>query len=134
MLDVDDFKRVNDIHGHPQGDEVLRAVARVLRHVSRDVDVPARYGGEELAMVLPQTDLDGAYLAAERVRAAIAALEVLPPGGADALRMTVSLGVAAATRASAKDLIAAADGALYAAKRAGKNRTARGSVASGDVV
>ena len=70
MLDIDNFKRVNDTYGHLQGDMVLREVARVLRQSSREIDEPARYGGEEMAVALPQTDLEGAYQFAERVRAA----------------------------------------------------------------
>ena len=69
MLDIDDFKRVNDNYGHQQGDVVLREVARVLRESSREIDEPARYGGEEMAVALPQTGLQGAYEFAERVRA-----------------------------------------------------------------
>ena len=70
MIDIDDFKRVNDTYGHQQGDEVLAQVAGVLRGLSRDLDAPARYGGEELAVVLPQTDAEGAALLAERMREA----------------------------------------------------------------
>ena len=76
MLDIDNFKRVNDTYGHLQGDHVLREVARVLREASREVDEPARYGGEEMAVALPQTGLDGAYEFAERVRTRIEALEL----------------------------------------------------------
>ena len=76
MLDIDDFKRVNDTYGHQQGDEVLAQVAGVLRGLSRDLDAPARYGGEELAVVLPQTDAEGAALLAERMREAVEALQV----------------------------------------------------------
>ena len=68
MLDIDNFKSVNDTYGHQQGDMVLREVARVLRESSREIDEPARYGGEELAVALPRTDLEGAFLFAERVR------------------------------------------------------------------
>lgn len=131
MLDVDNFKRVNDTHGHPQGDEVLRAVARVLRDTSRiGVDTPARYGGEEMALILPETDVVGAYNVAERVREAIEALRFPLANGQGELRVTASLGVAAAaTTGSAKvDVIAAADKALYEAKHTGKNRTMRGFV------
>jgi GGDEF domain-containing protein/HAMP domain-containing protein len=70
MLDLDNFKSINDTHGHQQGDLVLKQVARVLRENSREVDVPARYGGEEMALILPHTDLDGSYAIAERVRTA----------------------------------------------------------------
>ena len=126
MLDVDDFKAFNDTHGHQVGDQVLRDVARVVRDESREVDAPARYGGEELAVVLPGTDLDGAFQFAERVREGIERLRVATPGG-EPLRVTASFGAAAlpATATDQPSLIAAADGALYAAKRGGKNRTER---------
>ena len=84
MLDIDHFKSVNDTYGHQQGDVVLREVARVLRESSREIDEPARYGGEELAVALPQTDLDGAYLFAERVRTALEALRIARLDGAGA--------------------------------------------------
>ena len=134
MLDIDSFKAVNDGYGHPQGDEVLRRVAGALRACSRDVDEPARYGGEEMAVILPQTDLEGAYQAAERVRRAVETLEVPRLDGEGMLQVTASLGVAATTRAGRQDLVAAADRALYEAKHAGKNRTVRGAVDSVDVV
>jgi diguanylate cyclase (GGDEF)-like protein len=128
MLDLDDFKAVNDRHGHLQGDLVLREVARVLRDTAREVDEPARYGGEELAVALPQTDLDGARHFAERLRERIEALRVPRVDGTGSLRVTASLGVAALPQAASpgdKDaLVAAADAALYEAKRLGKNRVA----------
>ena len=126
MLDIDNFKLVNDTYGHQVGDRVLAEVARVLREFSREIDEPARYGGEELAVVLPGTDLEGAFNLAERVRAGIEALE-FPLDGRGTLRVTASFG-AASMPESASDqssLIAAADTALYAAKRSGKNRTER---------
>jgi diguanylate cyclase (GGDEF)-like protein len=129
MLDIDDFKRVNDTYGHQQGDAVLKEIARVLRESSREIDEPARYGGEELVMVLPGADLDGAFLLGERVREAVENLEmpILEDGDAPPLKVTVSLGVAAQSGAHAdlRRLIAAADAALYEAKRAGKNKTVR---------
>ncbi|MEJ7790101.1 MAG: diguanylate cyclase [Thermoleophilaceae bacterium] len=126
LLDIDNFKRVNDTYGHQQGDEVLRAVSRVLREHSRDIDEPARYGGEELALVLPQTDLDGAQRVAERIRSGIEAIRLILPDEAGELRVTASLGAASVPgSASEKDLIAAADVALFRAKRAGKNRVER---------
>ena len=127
LLDLDDFKTVNDTYGHQQGDLVLREVARVLRETSREIDEPARYGGEELAVVLPGTDLEGAYNLAERVRAGIEALSLPLLDGDGTVRVTASFGVAALP-GSADDmrgLVAAADEALYRAKRAGKNRTVR---------
>jgi diguanylate cyclase (GGDEF)-like protein len=126
MLDIDDFKRVNDTYGHLQGDEVLREVARVLKESSREVDEPARYGGEEMAVALPQTGLQGAFEFAERVRARIQQLRVPLLEGDGTVRVTASFGVAALpdSAPTEKDaLVAAADAALYRAKRSGKNRT-----------
>jgi diguanylate cyclase (GGDEF)-like protein len=128
MLDIDDFKSVNDRYGHLQGDQVLREVARVLLDSSREIDEPARYGGEEMAIALPQTDLDGAEQFAERVRARIEALEVPMVDGPGVVKVTASLGAAALPESSAADkdaLVAAADSALYRAKRLGKNRVVR---------
>jgi diguanylate cyclase (GGDEF)-like protein len=127
MLDIDDFKQVNDEFGHQQGDQVLASVARVLRRLSRDIDEPSRYGGEELAVVLPGTESDGAAQLAERMREAIARLRIPRVGAAGELKVTASFGIASLP-ASAEDkesLIAAADAALYRAKRAGKNRVER---------
>ncbi len=127
LLDLDDFKNVNDTYGHQQGDLVLREVARVLRETSREIDEPARYGGEELAVVLPGTDLEGAYNLAERVRAGIEELALPLLDGDGILRVTASFGVATLPGSAddMRDLVAAADEALYRAKRAGKNRTVR---------
>lgn len=133
MIDIDDFKSVNDIHGHQQGDIVLREVARILRETSRDADAPARYGGEELALILPHTDLEGAYAIAERVRTAIEALRVPRLGGGEPLRITVSLGVATATGGTKDALVAEADMALYDAKRGGKNRTVRAPIVAANL-
>ncbi|MHB8657299.1 MAG: diguanylate cyclase [Solirubrobacteraceae bacterium] len=125
MLDIDNFKSVNDMYGHPQGDVVLKQVARVVRETSRDADAPARYGGEEMAVILPHTDLEGSYAIAERLRTAIENLRVPRLDGEGVLRITASLGVAAATDGHKDDLIAEADAALYRAKAEGKNRTVR---------
>jgi diguanylate cyclase (GGDEF)-like protein len=128
MLDIDNFKRVNDTYGHLQGDHVLREVAQVLREASREVDEPARYGGEEMAVALPQTGLDGAYEFAERVRTRIEALQLPLLDGDGMLRVTASFGVAALPHSAKPDkdaLVAAADAALYRAKRSGKNRTVK---------
>jgi diguanylate cyclase (GGDEF)-like protein len=127
MLDLDDFKRVNDTFGHQQGDLVLAQVAGVLRDLSRDLDAPARYGGEEMAVVLPQTDGEGAARLAERMREAVEALQVPRVRGGGTLSVTASFGVASVpdTAADRDTLIAAADAALYLAKRSGKNRVER---------
>jgi diguanylate cyclase (GGDEF)-like protein len=128
MLDIDNFKRVNDTYGHMTGDVVLREVARVLRQSSREIDEPARYGGEEMAVALPGTDLEGAFQFAERVRRRIEDLELPLPDGDGALRVTASFGAASLATAGEADkdaLVAAADAALYRAKRSGKNRTVR---------
>ena len=134
MLDIDDFKAVNDTFGHPQGDAALRHVARVLQENSREADCAPRYGGEELSLILPPTDLEGAHAIAGRIRTAIEALRVACTDGRGVMRVTASLGVAALTDGRKDALIADADAALYEAKRSGKNRTisavARGAGAS----
>ena len=124
ILDLDDFKAINDSHGHPQGDRVLAAVGRILAHESRGIDEPARFGGEEFAIALPETPTEGAAEVAERVRARIAATEIPLGTGKESLTVSVSIGVATMpTHAgNANALISAADMALYRAKRAGKNR------------
>jgi diguanylate cyclase (GGDEF)-like protein len=127
MLDLDHFKQINDKYGHQQGDEGLAMVADVLRHFSRDIDAPARYGGEELAVILPQTDVEGAEQLAERIREAVERLEVPRVDGAGSLQLRASFGVASLPESAAtrEGLIAAADAALYRAKRAGRNRVER---------
>lgn len=126
MIDIDDFKQVNDVYGHMAGDQVLREVAEVLRETAREIDLAARYGGEELALILPGADLNGAGQVGERVRAAIEAreIDVEGPDGTP-LGVTVSVGAAALGHGpeEARSLVAAADEALYRAKRLGKNRT-----------
>ncbi len=134
MLDIDDFKSINDLHGHQQGDVVLRHVAGVLGESSRDVDVAARYGGEELALILPHTDLGGSYVIAERARRAIEQLRIPGLDGSTTTQITASVGVAASAQAGKDELIAAADNALYVAKREGKNRTVKAREETANVV
>lgn len=135
LLDIDDFKLVNDTHGHLQGDEVLRAVGRILKDEPREIDEPARYGGEEFVIALPETGIEGALELAERIRARIE-LEAIPMLGSDeVMYVSASFGVATmpTSAADGQELIAAADEALYAAKAAGKNRVAKaGPSESGD--
>jgi len=130
MSDLDDFKAVNDVHGHPVGDTVLREFARVLGATVRDADVAGRWGGEEFLLVLPGTDSAGAALLAERIRAHLAEGSLLTPEGVP-VRVTASFGVAAYEEGqNLETLVATADSALYEAKRAGKNRVERAPVVS----
>lgn len=122
MLDIDHFKRVNDTYGHQAGDQVIEQVASLVREHVRDSDVAGRYGGEEFAVVLSDTDKVGARFFAERLRKAVEALEVRHAG--HSIRFTISLGIADLSTPSVShaDLIAWADQALYASKSAGRNR------------
>jgi diguanylate cyclase (GGDEF)-like protein len=123
MVDIDHFKAVNDRHGHPAGDRVLRDVSRLLQEGVRGVDTVGRYGGEEFVAILPQTEIDDARQLAERLRRAIEAHAVKTPAGE--IRVTVSIGVAqypSAEVGSPDDLIREADQALYRAKQEGRNR------------
>jgi diguanylate cyclase (GGDEF)-like protein len=121
LADLDNFKQINDRHGHQTGDAVLRAVATVFAESVRELDLAARFGGEELALVLPGTQLAGARRLAERVRKGIEELCV-PAANGEVVRVTASFGAAAyPSYGSADALVAAADRALYEAKQHGKN-------------
>lgn len=130
MADLDHFKRVNDSYGHPAGDAVLRGVSDLLLSAIRATDVAARYGGEEVLVVLPQNDAEGAFTLAERWRAAVENNAFVAPDGR-LISVTLSIGVAEYDRGceTPEDLMAAADRALYVAKQAGRNRV---SVDSGE--
>ena len=131
LIDVDRFKLVNDLHGHLAGDRALRAIAHTFRIFLRDYDLAGRFGGEEFALLLPQTSAADARRIAERVRGHIAAMPISVNDTPDAepLQITVSIGVAAlgltwdsATGNQLTDLLAGADRALYQAKNAGRNQ------------
>jgi diguanylate cyclase (GGDEF)-like protein len=123
MIDVDHFKRVNDNYGHAVGDEVLKTFARVLEGSLRSVDLLGRMGGEEFAVVLPETNPTAAANTAERLRAAVEALAFpLEDGTALCLTASVGIGVASPEGETLDSLLARADEGLYAAKRGGRNR------------
>jgi diguanylate cyclase (GGDEF)-like protein len=123
IMDIDDFKQLNDTYGHPAGDLLLRGIADIVRRQMRAVDTAARYGGEEFSMILPRTTMVDAYNQAERIRREIAAFRLNVEG--HELSVTASFGIAAHPDSGAdgaEALIRLADRALYRAKRTGKNR------------
>jgi diguanylate cyclase (GGDEF)-like protein len=125
LIDIDHFKHVNDNFGHLAGDEALRAISQALRLAVRQYDLVGRFGGEEFSVLLPQADAADARVIAERIRGGIEALRVDSGIPGVPITMTVSVGVAAlgdGARAQITELLAAADAALYRAKRAGRNR------------
>ncbi|TKC78954.1 sensor domain-containing diguanylate cyclase [Trinickia terrae] len=128
FADIDHFKRINDTHGHAAGDRALIAAGGCVRNQLRGTDILARYGGEEFAALLVQTDLAGARIVAERIRDAVAGLEVLDERG-ERIALTLSLGIAVRTIDAGRDaaeaaheLIEDADQAMYRAKRNGRDR------------
>jgi len=128
LADLDDFKRVNDTHGHGVGDEVLREACNRLAARKRSYDELGRYGGEEFLVVLPGCAADGAVTVANRMRTFLGSTPLETSAGP--IQLTASFGVATMTHdcpVSPEDLIAAADAALYRAKRAGRNRVEKTS-------
>jgi diguanylate cyclase (GGDEF)-like protein len=122
ILDVDHFKRVNDKHGHPAGDEVLRVLARLFRDALRGSDVVGRMGGEEFAILMPETDRAQARLVCERLREMVARQRIpLPCGGGIAVTLSTGIALMAGREPSDK-LISRADAALYGAKAGGRNQ------------
>lgn len=118
LIDIDDFKEVNDTYGHQEGDRILAVMGRTLMHVARDSDICCRYGGEEFAVILPLTDVFKAGVIANRMKTELA--QRLPDGR----QVTVSIGVSSCGKMTRTyyDLIEKADAALYLVKRSGKNR------------
>jgi diguanylate cyclase len=121
MLDIDDFKRVNDVHGHPFGDKVLTKLADIVKESIRETDTAARYGGEEFAVILPKVDSANAAVLAQRIRKQI-------KSGTSGLmrgkgRLTVSIGISSfpLDGRSRMEIVKSADKALYEAKRRGKD-------------
>ncbi|HEX6962944.1 MAG TPA: GGDEF domain-containing protein [Lacipirellula sp.] len=125
MVDIDHFKKFNDNFGHLIGDQVLKLVARTLTDCVRGQDVAARFGGEEFAIILPNTNLDGAYVVAENIRANVAAKKITRKSTGDSLgHITLSLGIAMFRPGeSVAQLLKRADEGLYIAKGSGRNRT-----------
>jgi diguanylate cyclase (GGDEF)-like protein len=126
LADLDDFKRVNDLYGHQVGDDVLRRFAELMRESVREFDLAVRHGGEEFAILLPETDLEGGARLGERLAESLRATSFTNRAG-ESFTVTSSFGVAAFPSAgSAEQLMLTADRALYRAKKEGKNRVIRG--------
>ncbi len=122
MVDLDDFGRINNTYGHQGGDVTLVAVATALRESGRVSDLPARYGGDEFALILPQTELEEALTIAERVRGAITGLRIVWEGAIIRLNASIGVAILPLHATTPADLIRAADQAVYLAKHAGKGR------------
>jgi diguanylate cyclase (GGDEF)-like protein len=123
MLDIDHFKKVNDTWGHAVGDKVIRQVASIIREICRVVDNVGRIGGEEFAVLLSQTDIEGALIVAERLRETVAGCAI-PLADGQTMGVSISIGLAAMTQADGdlSHLLGRADAALYEAKKLGRNR------------
>jgi len=122
LVDIDDFKQVNDRYGHQSGDELLRAFATALSGSLRELDLAARFGGEEFALLLPGTPTEGACIVAEQIRRIVSELQLAGPGGLP-IRLTASFGVADYPSCATVDqLYQFADRRLYQAKRRGKDQ------------
>jgi diguanylate cyclase (GGDEF)-like protein len=133
MLDIDHFKAVNDNHGHLAGDAILKGVGNLLTSQARAIDRVCRYGGEEITVILPETNGDAAVNIAERLRTTVEQ-ERFDIGDGQIIHVTVSIGVASwsVQVGDAKALVAASDVALYAAKQGGRNCVRRYEAGIGD--
>jgi diguanylate cyclase (GGDEF)-like protein len=122
MMDLDELKSINDRVGHYHGDRVLRSVGDVILSGVRQIDTAARYGGDEFVVLLPETDPTGAFVLAEKIRLGVNAIAIELPGASP--RPSLSIGVVSYPDdgRTADELIISADGAMYASKRAGKDR------------
>lgn len=127
LFDIDHFKKVNDTHGHPAGDAILKRLAEIVQKSTRSTDVVARYGGEEFIVMMGATNKDQASAYAERLRETIARSPFPVPGHDAPLQVAVSIGVSGFPEdgESPADLVKAADDALYEAKKGGRNRVVR---------
>lgn len=130
MIDIDHFKKINDTWGHPAGDMVLRELGALMRETFRKLDVPVRYGGEEFAVLLPETSLEDAIQLAERFRILVEQMPFMQ--GRERILVTISLGVASIGNSpvsadlDSDELLQFADRALYQAKQNGRNRIVAG--------
>ena len=124
MIDIDHFKILNDTHGHHVGDVLLRDLSSVLMKDMRQIDTLARYGGEEFVLILPETNNVGAYRVAQRLRKAVESARFFAASPSEVVKLTISMGVAVFPQDAQfrRDLVEAADAALYEAKRSGRNR------------
>ena len=122
MLDIDHFKKINDVHGHLAGDHVLKEVARLIQQRIRRDEVLARYGGEEFAVILPETTLEGARALAEGLRERIDQSRFVFQGEVIHVSMSIGVAILQDSDRTSMDLIKRADEKLYEAKRGGRNR------------
>jgi diguanylate cyclase (GGDEF)-like protein len=124
LIDIDDFKQVNDTYGHPAGDEFLKKLAFVINHSLREQDIPGRVGGEEFLIILPETGMDGAFRLANRIRERIQNTEFIYEGST--IKTTISSGVSQyELNVDPQTLFRLADHALYKAKQSGKNKVVK---------